>query len=211
MGNIDSKELAFFSILRGLISPNIKNEAFDVEISLDDLEEKMEMDKMIIAGFIDKLRSDGLIDITSQAESKATLHFERTDEKLLNIISVGELEDTLKDMNRFILKNISLFNFANPYLNDTSMKISALLEVDPNADISPILRQALSTMFSQPKANVDIAKLLYKACETADEEDAKILESIMYHFIVLPPEENPFLATVLLAAVSLQMEALKNC
>lgn len=211
MGNIDSKELAFFSILRGLISPNIKNEAFDVEISLDDLEEKMEMDKMIIAGFIDKLRSDGLIDITNQVESKAILHFERTNEKLLNIISVAELESTLKDMNRFILKNIGLFNFANPYLNDTAMKISALLAVDPNADISPILRQALSTMFSHPKANVDIAKLLYKACENADEEDAKILESIMYHFIVLPPEENPFLTTVLLASVSLQMEALKNC
>jgi hypothetical protein len=211
MGNINSKELAFFSILRNLLSPNIKDEIVDIDISLDDLEEKTEIDKKIIAGFIEGLRSNGLIDVLNYEGDNATLHFEKTGEKLLSLISIGELESTLKGMNRFIFKNLALFNFSSsPIFKEVAMEVKMLLDKNPNANLNPIIRNTLSTYFSSQEAHIKISKLLYHACEVADEEDAKLLESILYFYFMLPPEENPFLTTLILTKISLELELMKS-
>ena len=211
MGNINSRELAFFSILRNLLSPNIKDEIVDIDISLDDLEEKTEIDKKIIAGFIDGLRNNGLIDVLNAEGDNATLHFEKTGEKLLSLISIGELDSTLKGMNRFIFKNLALFNFSSsPIFKDVAMEVKMLLDHNPNANLNPIIRNTLSTYFSSQEAHIRISKLLYHACEVADEEDAKLLESILYFYFMLPPEENPFLTTLILTKISLELELMKS-
>ena len=105
-----SKALAFFNLLKTLIPSDIKNQSLDYKFSLDDLEEKVEMDKKIISSLIENLEHDGFINILHETSSEVNLHFERTYDKLIEVFSVEGIEDTIERMQDFVQKKIDYFD-----------------------------------------------------------------------------------------------------
>lgn len=209
---IKSKELAFFNMLGKLITLDTNESQENVTLSYSDLQKKMELDRLLISSFLEKLREDKIIEIVKNDETSVCLNFNRTHEKLLEFICPDDLDTVLNEINEFIFKYIHLFNFSQSYniIVETAKKMKAALDKDPKSDLSSFIREGIQTMYGHPMVAFYYSKFFFELAEKIDEEDQGILEDIIYYFFNLPYEENPFITTTFLAQVAFQIEALKS-
>ncbi|ADO82855.1 hypothetical protein [Ilyobacter polytropus] len=213
MDRVKSRELAFFNLLKSLISPNIKNESIDYVVSIDDLQQKMHMDRQIISSFIKKLQEDGLVDILEQTDTRINVHFERTHEKLLEFISLDEVESTIIDIKEFIGRNLKFFNFTTSEEYTKKYAEEALKGMEKygeNFDMTDIIEKGVNDVFNKEEVMVRINEILFAICENAEEKDLNILESIIYCSLNLPVVENPFYITLFLTKLCFEIEFLKR-
>jgi len=206
-----SEEIAFFNLLKGLIAPKLENESMDYNVSIDDLSTKMEIDIKIISKFLKQLQDDGLVDILKEVDGNISLHFEKSHDKLLEIISIDAVEEKISNMNDFIKKKISYFpmNNKNEYITGYALEIKNLMEKEgPNVDINHIISKGIKEILSKEKNRTLLNKTIFEIAKTADEDDLKKLEEIIYYKLNLPMEENPFYVTLFLTAVSYKIQYL---
>ncbi|MGL6101463.1 MAG: hypothetical protein ACRC0G_17825, partial [Fusobacteriaceae bacterium] len=209
---IKSKELAFFNMLGKLITLNTKENHENVTLSYSDLQKKMELDKILISSFLEKLKDDKIIEIIKNDETSVSINFVKTHEKLLEFISPGDLDSVISEINEFIFKYINLFNFDQTYntIVETAKKMKSALDKNPKSDLSSFIREGIQELYSHPLVAFYYSKFFFELAEKIDKEDQKTLENIIYYFFNLPYEENPFITTTFLAQVSFQIEALKS-
>lgn len=210
---IRSKELAFFNMLGKLITLNTnQNTEENITLSYNDMQKKMELDKIIISSFLEKLRDDKIIDIVKDDSTSVSINFNKTHEKLLEFIHPDDLDTVINEINEFIFKYIQLFNFSQTYpiVKDTAKKMKTAMDKNPHADLSPYIRAGIQSQYSNPGISFHYSKFFFEVAEKIDDEDQKILEDIIYYFYNLPYHENPFITTVFLAQVAFQIEALKS-
>lgn len=208
-----SRELAFFNLLKSFISPNIKNESLDYAISVEELQDKMHMDRKIISSFIHKLQNEGLIEVLDETDTRLDLHFERTHDKLLEFISFDEVESTIVDMKEFISRNLPYFDFPVPSPHMTGYAKEALKGIQKygdSFDMSDIIERGVNDVCNKEDVMTRVNRILFTICEKADEADLNTLESIFYCSINLPPIENPFYITLFLTKLCFQIENLKK-
>ncbi|WP_372714460.1 hypothetical protein [Ilyobacter sp.] len=213
MDRLKSRELAFFNLLKSLISPNIKNESIDYVVSIDDLQQKMQMDRQIISTFIAKLQKDGLVDILEESDTRIDLHFERTHEKLLEFVSLDEVESTIIEIKEFIGRNLRFFNFTTSKEYTKKYAEEALERMEKygeDFDMSDIIEKGVNDVFNKENVMVDINRILFTICENAEEKDLNTLESIIYCSLNLPAVENPFYITLFLTKLCFEIEFLKR-
>ncbi len=213
MDRLKSRELAFFNLLKSLISPNIKNESIDYVVSIDDLQQKMQMDRQIISTFIAKLQKDGLVDILDESDTRIDLHFERTHEKLLEFVSLDEVESTIIEIKEFIGRNLRFFNFTTSKEYTKKYAEEALERMEKygeDFDMSDIIEKGVNDVFNKENVMVDINRILFTICENAEEKDLNTLESIIYCSLNLPAVENPFYITLFLTKLCFEIEFLKR-
>jgi hypothetical protein len=213
MSIVKSKELAFFNILGRLISTTSNSTNNNgVKINLVDLEDKMSLDKAIISKFLIKLKEDKIFDIIDQDETTMSLHFEKTHEKLAAFVHPKELDNILIEINNFIFKYSTFFDFSRtfPIIIETAQKVSILLQSNPNFNISSIIRTGILKLYNHPHITFFYSKFFFNIAEKIDDCDQPTLENIIYYFFTLPYEENPFITSVFLSQVAIQMELLKK-
>jgi len=206
-----SEDIAFFNLLKGLIAPKLGNEALNYNISISDLSNKMEIDIKIISKFLKKLQKNGLVEVSKEVDGNVYLHFEKTHDKLLEIISIDAVEEKISNMSDFIKKKISYFNMntTNEYISRYASEIKKLMdEKGPNADISNIISRGIKDILSEEKNRTLLNKTIFEIAKKADDEDLKRLEEIIYYKLNLPVEENPFLVTLFLTAISYKIQYL---
>ncbi|MGB6127840.1 MAG: hypothetical protein WBG30_03735 [Psychrilyobacter sp.] len=206
-----SEDIAFFNLLKGLIAPKLGNETFNYNLSISDLSNKMEIDIKIISKFLKKLQGNGLVEILKEVDGSVYLHFEKTHDKLLEIISIDAVEEEISHMSDFIKKKIAYFhiNDSNTFITQYALEIKILLdEKGPDADISDIISRGIKDILSEEKNRTLLNKTIFEIAKKADDDDLKILEEIIYYKLNLPVEENPFLVTLFLTAISYKIQYL---
>lgn len=206
-----SEDIAFFNLLRGLIAPKLGNEALNYNISISDLANKMDMDIKIISKFLKKLKEDGLVNVLNGVDGNVNLHFEKTHDKLLEIVSVDAVEEKISNMSDFINKKISYFrtNITNEHILQYATEIKKLIdEKGPNVNINHIISRGIQEILSEEKYRTLLNKTIFQIAKEADEDDLKKLEEIIYYKLNLPIEENPFYVTLFLTAVSYKIQYL---
>lgn len=206
-----SEDIAFFNLLKGLIAPKLGNETLNYSISISDLSNKMEIDIKIISKFLKKLQENGLVEILNEVDGNVYLHFEKTHDKLLEIISVDAVEEKISDMSDFIKKKISYFNInsTNEYIPRYALEIKNLMDENgPDTDISEIISRGIKEILNEEKNRTLLNKTIFEIAKEADEDDLKSLEEIIYYKLNLPVEENPFYVTLFLTAISYKIQYL---
>lgn len=206
-----SEDIAFFNLLKGLIAPKLGNETLNYNISISDLSNKMEIDIKIISKFLKKLQENGLVEILNEVDGNVYLHFEKTHDKLLEIISVDAVEEKISDMSDFIKKKISYFNInsTNEYIPRYALEIKNLMDENgPDTDISEIISRGIKEILNEEKNRTLLNKTIFEIAKEADEDDLKSLEEIIYYKLNLPVEENPFYVTLFLTAISYKIQYL---
>jgi phosphopantothenate synthetase len=204
-----SKALAFFNLLKTLIPSDIKNQSLDYKFSLDDLEEKVEMDKKIISSLIENLEHDGFINILNETSSEVNLHFERTYDKLIEVFSVEGIEDTIERMQDFVQKKIDYFDIDKipvPLEKYIEKAIDLVKREGMDADLNPIIEEGIKVALTDVDNLIRIKKIIYKLCEDATEEDLDALELILFCQLNFPLEENPFYVVLFLSRVCYELE-----
>jgi len=206
-----SEDIAFFNLLKGLIAPTLENETLDYSVSVKDLADKMEIDIKIISKFLKKLKEDGLVDVLNGKNGNVNLHFEKTHDKLLEIISIDEVEEKISNMSDFINKKISYFKISDTseYILRYATEIKNLMdEKGKNADINEIISRGIKEILGEDKNRTLLNKIVFEIAKEADEDDLKRLEEIIYYKLNLPIEENPFHVTLFLTAISYKIQYL---
>ena len=211
MNNTKSKDIAFFNLLKGLIAPKLGNEAVSYRLSMSDLANKMELDHKIIASFLKRLKNNGLVDILENVNGDTYLHFEKTHDKLLELISIDAVEEKISNISDFIEKKISYFDFKGRVDNIKKYAIEAkkLIDIEgKRADLSEIISRGVKDIFSHEANRNALNKVIFEISEDADDKDLKTLEEIIYFRLNLPIEEDPFHVTLFLFAISFQIQYL---
>jgi len=206
--------IAFFNILRELIAPKIKNEELNYNISIDDLANKIQMDKKIISKFLEKLNTNGIVKIdnmNSKIEENLNIQFENTHDKLLEIVSIDGIDKKISDLSHFINNKISYFNLnGNDFsIIDYALEIKDRIDREgENVDIRDIIARGISTIMSNKENKMRLNRILFDIAKDANKEDLKNLEEILYYEFNLPIEENPFYVTLFLTGVSYKIQQL---
>ena len=204
-----SKELAFFNLLKTLIPTDIKNQSLDYKLSLDDLEEKVEMDKIIISGLIKNLESDGFVEILNETSTEVNLHFERTYDKLIEVFSVDSIEDMIERMQNFVQKKFHHFNLLEqpePLKKYLKQAMDTVEKEGVAADLNPIIQEGIRETLNDIKQLIRLKKDIYRLCEEASDDDLEDLELILFYQLNFPLEENPFYVVLFLSRLCLEME-----
>ncbi len=194
-------EIAFFNLLRNIIPAKFKYAEYN--FSICDMEEKLEMDRTIIRGLIKNLESDKLIKVMYQTDEDITLSFEASYDNLLEVFTVEDIEELIKEMQTFIKRNYKHFIFEDEELEE-KFKIFAKKARDKmkfegfNADINPLIKEGIEEILGNRENNLSLKKKIYKVCTLAEEEDLKALEAILFCDVNFPKTENPFYVTLFL-------------
>lgn len=207
-----TKELAFLNFLKHT-TPNIIDFQNDhVTFSIKDLESKMELDKKTISDFLTELKKHNFLDITELSKDTFDIYFHVTYNTLMDFINPHDIDEILEEIYYFISKySFDLnFNFVSKSLFETAETIYPLIQKDPNYDISPIIRQSIKNFSQKTHVELYFAKLLFSLSDKIDDVDQKIYENIFYYFLTLPYEDNPFITTLFLSKVFIQIEAISN-
>lgn len=208
-----SKALAFFNLLKTLIPADIKNQSLDYQFALDDLEEKVEMDKKIISSLIGNLEHDGLINILNETSSEINLHFEKTYDKLIEVFSIEGIEDMIERMQNFVEKKIDYFDIdkiPEPLEEYIEEAIERVQKEGMDVDLNEIMQKGIKEALSNVDNLIRIKRIIYKLCEEASEEDLEDLELILFCQLNFPVEENPFYVVLFLSRVCYALEKVKN-
>lgn len=205
-----TKEVAFFNLLRSLIPTNMKYS--HCNISFKDLEEKMELDRLIIRNSIQNLASDSFIEILNETEDSININFQRTYDNLIEVFSVEDIDNLIIDMQDFIQRRPEYFRIFedNSWIDKYAMEAKELFDLQGhNADINHIIKNGISEFFSQDANILKIKKSIFDICELADDNDLKALEAVLFCQFNFPVEENPFYVTLFLSKLFLKMSTIK--
>jgi hypothetical protein len=211
MNNTKSKDIAFFNLLKGLVAPKLGNEALNYKITMSDLANKMELDHKIIGSFLKRLKNDGLVDFLDDVNGDTYLHFERTHDKLLELISIDAVEEKISNISDFIEKKIAYFDFKGraDHTAKYALEAKKLMDIEgEKVDLSDIISRGVKDVFSYEANRNALNKVIFEISKDADDEDLKTLEEIIYFRLNLPIEEDPFHVTLFLFAISFQIQYL---
>lgn len=207
-----TKELAFLNFLKHTSSNTINFQNEHVIFSFKDLEEKMELDKKNISIFLSQLKNDSFLDITELSKDDFSVHFHMNFKRLFDFINPHDFEDIIEEIYHFISKySVDLnLNFSSDFIIETAKKAYPLIEKNPNYDISPIIREGVQKVLLHTQVELYLAKILFSLSDKIDDEDQEVYENIIYYFLTLPYEDNPFLTTFFFSKVVIQLEAIKK-
>lgn len=207
-----TKELAFLNFLKHTTPTIIDFQNDHVTFSINDLENKMELDKKEISNFLAELKNHNFLDITELSKDTFNIHFHVTYNTLMDFINPHDIDEILEDIYYFISKySFELnFDFVSKSIFDATKEIYPLIKNDPNCDISPIIRKSIIALSKKAHIELYFAKLLFSLSDKIEDVDQKIYENIFYYFLTLPYEDNPFITTLLLSKVFIQIEAINN-
>lgn len=207
-----AKEIMFFSMLGRVLSLNSADDEREIEIMYSDLESKMEMDRLIIGNFLEKLREDRLLDILKNDAQTVTFKMNKTYKNLFEFISPDSLDSILLDINDFIMEYSNFFGFDEGKLveNESVEKIVKTLYKNSQASVITQIRDGIYKMNENYSMERNYYRLFFKLAEEVSDEDQRILEDIIYYFFNLPYEENPFITTVFLFQVAISLEKYKS-
>lgn len=203
-------EVAFFNLLRNLIPTKFKYSEYD--FSMEDMQEKLDMDKDIIRGLIRNLDSDKLIKILSENGNEIKVSFESSYDHLLEVFSIDDIESLIKNMQSFIKRNYSYFEFNNLDVDEKfrsyALKARRLMEEQGiHADLNPIIKDGINDILNDDRENLKLKKQIYKVCLNADnDEDLADLEAVLFCDVNFPKEENPFYVTLFLTKLMIFMK-----
>ena len=203
-------EVAFFNLLRNLIPTKFKYGEYD--FSIEDMQEKLDMDKDIIRGLIRNLDSDKLIRILSENGNEIKVSFESSYDHLLEVFSIDDIESLIKNMQSFIKRNFSYFEFNNLDVDEKfrnyALKAKMLMENEGiHADLNPIIKEGINDILNDDRENLKLKKQIYKVCLNVDtEEDLADLEAVLFCDVNFPKEENPFYVTLFLTKLMIFMK-----
>lgn len=203
-------EVAFFNLLRNLIPTKFKYGEYD--FSIEDMQEKLDMDKDIIRGLIRNLDSDKLIRILSENGNEIKVSFESSYDHLLEVFSIDDIESLIKNMQSFIKRNFSYFEFNNLDVEEKfrkyALKARTLMEREGiHADLNPIIKEGINDILNDERENLKLKKQIYKVCLNVDnDEDLADLEAVLFCDVNFPKEENPFYVTLFLTKLLIFMK-----
>ncbi|MCK5780842.1 MAG: hypothetical protein KAH04_07460 [Psychrilyobacter sp.] len=209
-----SESIAFFSILRELIAPQIKNEELNYNISISDLANKMDMDKKIISKFLNKLNTDGLVKIENigcKIQDDISIVFNNTHDKLLEIVSVEGIDKKISDLSDFIIRKLSYFTLNKNLfgIEKYAKEIKERIDRDGEAgDIHDLIAEGIKSILGDKEKKRRLNRIIFEIAKDADEADLKELEEILYYEFNLPEVENPFYVTLFLTGVSYKLQQL---
>lgn len=202
-------DIAFFNLLRNLIPAKFKYNEYN--FSINDIEEKLEMDKTIIRGLLKNLESDKLIKILNENEQDVRVSFETSYDNLLEVFTVEDVESLIKEMQNFIKRNYHYFNFGSHDLENKfreyAIEASKLIAVEGlNANLNPIISRGITDVLSVEKNNIILKKRIFELCKEAATEELKALEAILFCDVNFPKTENPFYVTLFLTKLVIYMK-----
>ncbi len=207
-----TKELAFLNFLKHT-TPNIVDfQNSHVTFSILELESKMDLDKETISDFLNQLKQHNFLDITELSKDTFDIHFHVTYNTLMDFINPHDIDEILEEIYYFIMKYSKElnFDFVSKSLFESTKVVYPLLQKDPNYDLSPIIRESLKNLSKKAHIEFYISKLLFSFADKIEDEDQKIYENIFYYFLTLPFEDNPFLTTLFLSKLFIQIEAMNK-
>lgn len=207
-----SKELAFLNFLRFSYPQENNFSSYKKDFDIDDIQDKMDINKKVLTKFLNQLKKDDFLDFSKLGEDKFKIEFKITFEKLLEFINPHELDSTIEEIEEFVFKYIHLFDFqaTSTFAINTAQQVYPILEKDPNADISSHINSTLVSAAKLPETQKYVARLLFTLSDEIEKVDQKTFESIFFYFFTVPFENNPFVTTLFLFRLSLQLEALKK-
>lgn len=207
-----SKELAFLHFLTYSKKQNKNLSPFHSNIDIEDLEKNIALDKIKIKEFLTQLKDDNFLNFKEINQKNFSIDFNFTEQKLLDFITPYRVDSILETTQHFIFKYIHLFDFkmTSSLSIEIAKEIQPLIEKDPNFDISQALKTYLIKGKQLPEIKDYFSKLLLTLSDNIEEEDQEILENIIYLFIALAFEDNPFVITLFLCRISIQLEAIKK-
>lgn len=202
-------DVAFFNLLRNLIPAKFKYNEYNFCIS--DMEEKLEMDKSIISGLMKSLESDKLIHILNENDKDVKVSFETSYDNLLEVFSIDDIEELIKEMQNFIKINYKYFIFDNSALEEQfkefAKQASELIKTEGlSADLNPLISKGIIEIVGNEKNNMIIKKRIYELCKNAEPEQLKALEAILFCDVNFPQKENPFYVTLFLTKLVIYMK-----
>ena len=206
-------DIAFFNLLRNLIPAKFKYNEYN--FSINDIEEKLEMDRTIIRGLLKNLESDKLIKILTENEQDVKVSFETSYDNLLEVFTIEDIESLIKEMQNFIKRNYHYFNFENSGLEDNfreyAVEAAELISREGmNANLNPIITRGIIEVLSIEKNNLILKKRIYDLCRDAANEELKALEAILFCDVNFPKTENPFYVTLFLTKLVIYMKEINN-
>lgn len=204
-------EIAFFNLLRNIIPAKFKYSTY--ELTMSDMEEKLDMDRTIIRGLIKNLESDKLVEVLSESDNNIKVSFEASYDNLLEVFSIDDIEDLIKEMQLFIKRNYNYFVFSEKEVEEKfreyAKEAKNLMKFEGfSADINPIIKKGIEEILGNEKNHsLSLKKQIYKVCLNAKEEDLKALEAILFCDVNFPKSENPFYVTLFLTKLIIYMKA----
>ena len=206
-------DIAFFNLLRNLIPAKFKYNEYN--FSINDIEEKLEMDKTIIRGLLKNLESDKLIKILNENDQDVKVSFETSYDNLLEVFTIEDIESLIKEMQNFIKRNYHYFNFEQHGLEDKfreyAIEAAKLIsEEGMSANLNPIISRGITEVLSVEKNNIILKKRIYDLCRDAANEELKALEAILFCDVNFPKTENPFYVTLFLTKLVIYMKDINN-
>lgn len=204
-------DIAFFNLLRNLIPAKFKYNEYN--FCIHDVEEKLEMDKNIIRGLLKNLESDKLIRILNENDEDVRVSFETSYDNLLEVFTVDDIEDLIKEMQNFIKRNYHYFNFSNSPIEEKfkeyALEASKLIANEGiEANLNPIISKGINEVLSVEKNNIILKKRIFELCKDAANEELKALEAILFCDVNFPKTENPFYVTLFLTKLVIYMKEL---
>lgn len=203
-------EVAFFNLLRNLIPAKFKYGEYD--FSIEDMQEKLDMDKDIIKGLIKNLDSDKLIKILSETDDEIKVSFASSYDHLLEVFSIDDIERLIRNMQSFIKRNFMYFEFSSKSVEEKfkyyAVEAKKLIQIHGlAADLNPIIKKGIKDILSEEQENLKLKKQIYKVCLDAEsDEDLSALEAILFCDVNFPKEENPFYVTLFLTKLTIYMK-----
>lgn len=206
-------DIAFFNLLRNLIPAKFKYNEYN--FSINDIEEKLEMDKTIIRGLLKNLESDKLIKILNENDQDVKVSFETSYDNLLEVFTIEDIESLIKEMQNFIKRNYHYFNFEQHGLEDKFREYAIeaaklIAEEGMSANLNPIISRGITEVLSVEKNNIILKKRIYDLCRDAASEELKALEAILFCDVNFPKTENPFYVTLFLTKLVIYMKNINN-
>jgi len=202
-------EVAFFNLLRNIIPAKFKYSEY--LFSIEEIEDKLEMDRDIIRGLIKNLESDNLLKILSENERDIKLSFESSYDNLLEVFSIDDIEELIKEMQFFLKRNFKYFEFSSRYCEEIFKKHAKIAKdlmkfQGFSADLNPIIKEGILEILNDDTNFLNLKKQIYKACLNANEEDLNALEAILFCEVNFPKHENPFYVTLFLTKLAFFMQ-----
>lgn len=199
-------EIAFFNLLKNIIPAKFKYSEY--LFSIEEMEEKLEMDRHIIRGLLANLESENLLKILSENKGNIKLSFESSYDMLLEVFSIDDIERLIREMQFFLKRNYKYFeinsNTCENILRKYAIASKEIIKFQGSAaDLNPIIKKGIKEIFQEENNIIELKKQIYNACLNAEERDLEALEAILFCDVNFPPQENPFYVTLFLTKLTI--------
>jgi len=151
----------------------------------------------------------------NEDDKDVKVSFETSYDNLLEVFTIADIEDLIKEMQNFIKRNYHYFDFEGSGLEESfkaySIEAAKLISDEGlNANLNPIIAKGITEVLSVEKNNIILKKRIYELCKNAADEELKSLEAILFCDVNFPKTENPFYVTLFLTKLVLYMKEIKT-